>query len=48
MLILKKDSLVRECVTCIIKLKATNAVVVVLLFYAHSKYLRSCWDGQLT
>ena len=23
-------------------------VVVVLLFYVHSKYLRSCPDGQLT
>ena len=23
-------------------------VVVVLLFYAHGKYLRSCRDGQLT
>ena len=23
-------------------------VVVVLLFYVHSKLLRSCWDGQLT
>ena len=21
-------------------------VVVVLLFYVHSKHLRSCWDGQ--
>ena len=24
------------------------AVVVVLLFYAHGKHLRSCRDGQLT
>ena len=23
-------------------------VVDVLLFYVHGKYLRSCWDGQLT
>ena len=23
-------------------------VVVVLLFYVQGKYLRSCWDGQLT
>ena len=23
-------------------------VVVVLLFYVHSKHLRSCWDGQST
>ena len=22
--------------------------LVVLLFYVHSKHLRSCWDGQLT
>ena len=22
--------------------------VVVLLFYVHSKQLRSCWDGQFT
>ena len=25
-----------------------DVVVVVLLFYVHGKYLRSCWDGQLT
>ena len=26
----------------------TIVVVVVLLFYVHSKHLRSCRDGQLT
>ena len=29
--------------------EASVAIVnVVLLFYVHSKHLRSCWDGQLT
>ena len=42
-----------ERIHSIIRRKPNNImlrliVVVVLLFYIHSKYLRSCWDGQLT